>query len=105
MQRILGRAVPQVLLVHANLMTAQMLDKLLTEYVKAGVQFIPLREALDDGIYAQTQTTRHGDTTLVAALIRLRHAHTRSSVPLPEALLNALCAEPPDAQPADRTAP
>lgn len=93
-QRIVGRAIPQVLLVHANLMTAQMLDQLLTEYARAGVQFIPLREALDDGIYAQAQTARHGDTTLVAALIRERHAHAHETVLLPEALLNALCQEP-----------
>ncbi|MDB4986434.1 MAG: uncharacterized protein JWN04_1612 [Myxococcaceae bacterium] len=89
--RLIGRALPQVLLVHANVMTAQMLDELLTEYEHAGVRFIPLREALDDGIYAQAQTHEHGDTTLVAALIRERHAHTRGSVLLPESLLDALC--------------
>jgi peptidoglycan/xylan/chitin deacetylase (PgdA/CDA1 family) len=93
-QRLLGRSAPQVLLVHANFMTAQMLDRLLTEYERAGVRFIALQEALADGIYAQAQTGQHGDTTLVAALVRERRAHVRAYVPLPDALLNAICGGP-----------
>ncbi len=103
LRRILGRPATQVLLIHANIMTAQLLDRLLTEYEHAGVQFISLREALDDGVYAQAQTSRHGDTTLVAALIRERHVHVSSYVLLPQALLDALCPEPDVAQPAANT--
>ncbi|HEY6879545.1 MAG TPA: hypothetical protein VI299_16075, partial [Polyangiales bacterium] len=92
--RIAGRKVPLVLLLHANFMTAQLLDRLLTTFERAGVRFVPLREALADGIYAQAQTARHGDATLIEALVRERHLHMQSRVVLPLPLLDALCRAP-----------
>lgn len=90
-QRLLGRSVPQVLLIHADLFTAQKLDELLSAYERAGVRFIPLSRALADPVYRSAQTSRHGDTSLVRALARERHAPLRTFVPIPTALLDALC--------------
>jgi peptidoglycan-N-acetylglucosamine deacetylase len=45
------RDIKNVLLIHLNAMTAEMLDTLLTAYEKQGVKFIPLVDALSDEIY------------------------------------------------------
>jgi peptidoglycan/xylan/chitin deacetylase (PgdA/CDA1 family) len=91
LRRLSGRSVPQVLLVHANYMTAQMLDALLTSYERAGVQFVPLPQVLRDEGYLHAQGDRHGDASLVEALMRERHAHLREFVPVPLRLLEVLC--------------
>jgi hypothetical protein len=83
--------VPQVLLVHANYMTAQMLDALLTQYEQAGVEFVPLERVIRDDVYTSAQTARHGDESIVQALVRERHTHLREFVPLPSELLEVLC--------------
>jgi peptidoglycan-N-acetylglucosamine deacetylase len=90
-QRLLGRSVPQVLLIHADLFTAQKLDELLSAYERAGVHFVSLAQALADPVYRSTENARHGDTSLVRALWRERHEPLRSFVPIPTGLLDALC--------------
>lgn len=45
------RDIKNVLLIHINEMTADMLDELLTAYEKHGVKFISLPEALTDEVY------------------------------------------------------
>ena len=51
LRRLAGRPVPHVLLLHAGAFDAHVLDRLLSEYEKAGVRWIPLDEALADPVY------------------------------------------------------
>lgn len=53
---ILGREIPQVLLVHANQLNADHLDALLDVIRRRGYRFVPLARALADSAY------RHADT-------------------------------------------
>jgi peptidoglycan-N-acetylglucosamine deacetylase len=48
---VIGRPVSHVLLLHANVATAQNLDALLTEYERLGAVFVPLTDALADPLY------------------------------------------------------
>lgn len=50
-QETFGRQIPQVLLLHANLLAADHLDEVLQAYDAAGVEFISLREALSDRVF------------------------------------------------------
>jgi peptidoglycan/xylan/chitin deacetylase (PgdA/CDA1 family) len=50
-QELLGRAIPQVLLLHANALNAQALSPLLTMMERRGYRFITLDEAVRDSIY------------------------------------------------------
>jgi peptidoglycan/xylan/chitin deacetylase (PgdA/CDA1 family) len=91
LRKLVGKSVPQVLLVHANFMTSEVLDALLTEYEAAGVEFVALSQALENAAYARAQTARHGDASLVEALERERHAHLHEFVPVPRRLLDVMC--------------
>ena len=51
-----GREVPQVLLLHANLLAADHLDEALLALKADGAQFVPLDEVLADPFYAQPDT-------------------------------------------------
>lgn len=87
--RVLKRPLPQVLLLHANVVTAQNLDALLTQYERAGVVFIPLAEALADPAYGAHYD---GDTSHVLMLSSQRAG--RSLVPAPgrpDDLLTLVC--------------
>ncbi|MCE1188396.1 MAG: polysaccharide deacetylase family protein [Ignavibacteria bacterium] len=55
-----GRAIPQVMLIHANTVNADYLDSLLTNFEAAGYKFIPLAEALQDSMYT-TKLTKYGN--------------------------------------------
>lgn len=50
-QKIFGRQIRQVLLLHIGAFDARMLDRLLTNYEHLGVRFIGLRRALEDEAY------------------------------------------------------
>ena len=50
-QKIFGRQIPHVLLLHLSAVTPHMLDSLLGEYEKRGAEFIGLETALKDPIY------------------------------------------------------
>lgn len=52
-QRVLGREIPQVLLLHANRLNADYVDELAAELKARGYRFIPLAEALADPAYKQ----------------------------------------------------
>jgi hypothetical protein len=49
---LLGRNIPQVLLLHANTLNADAFDALATGYEKRGYSFISLDQALRDRAYA-----------------------------------------------------
>jgi peptidoglycan/xylan/chitin deacetylase (PgdA/CDA1 family) len=53
---IVGREIPQVLLLHANQLNADHLDELLTVYRNRGYTFIGLDRALRDPAYSRTDT-------------------------------------------------
>src|SRR5688572_29459132 len=50
-QRIVGRAIAQVLILHANSLNADRFDALAEAIVRRGYRFIPLAEALKDDVY------------------------------------------------------
>lgn len=53
---VIGYEVPQILLIHANLLNAEQLDKLATMLSSRGYKFITLEEALKDKAYLQKDT-------------------------------------------------
>ncbi len=48
---IVGSPIPQILLIHANRLNADMLGQLATMFQRRGYQFIPLKQALRDSAY------------------------------------------------------
>jgi peptidoglycan/xylan/chitin deacetylase (PgdA/CDA1 family) len=81
-QRLFRRSFPQVLLLHANVATAQNLDALLTEYERMGAQFVSLAEALNDPAYEADYDGSTGNVLTLASLALKR--------PLPTWLVNPL---------------
>ena len=55
-RRVLGREIPQVLLLHANTLNADRFDALAAALVRRGYRFIPLDEALQDKAYRLPDT-------------------------------------------------
>ena len=51
-QKLAGREIAQVLLLHINAIDADRMDALLAAYESEGARFVELREALADPIYA-----------------------------------------------------
>ena len=51
-QKVVGRPIPHILLLHANLLAADHLATVLDALTARGTEFIPLSEALADPIYA-----------------------------------------------------
>jgi peptidoglycan/xylan/chitin deacetylase (PgdA/CDA1 family) len=90
-QRLFGRTVPQVLLLHALVPTARNLDALMTSYEEQGVRWIALEEALRDEAFAEPPDRDHGDTTNLAEAIRQKQDDLRSAIPRPMALLELAC--------------
>ncbi|HEX2677022.1 MAG TPA: polysaccharide deacetylase family protein, partial [Polyangiales bacterium] len=88
-RQVLGRAAPQVLLLHANLATAKNLDAVLTQYQRAGVRFIPLAEALGDNVYNASYDIS-GSSVFVQASEKLHRSRPAAAV-LPSTLLDAMC--------------
>lgn len=52
-EQIVGRAIPQILLIHANALNADWLGQLLDALAARGYTFISLEEALADPVYAR----------------------------------------------------
>jgi peptidoglycan/xylan/chitin deacetylase (PgdA/CDA1 family) len=88
-REVVGRAVPQVLLLHANVATAMNLDALLTAYEKAGVRYVTLEEALSDPIYSASYD-RSGGSVFGQASGQLKRPHPPYLV-RPLALLDLAC--------------
>ena len=63
---IFGREIPQVLLLHANVLNADCLDRLLSDLEGRGYRFVSLEEAMKDPAYAtkDTMVSAHGPTWL-----------------------------------------
>lgn len=89
--RLFGRAVPQVLLLHAHTATAEYLDALLSSYEQAGVRWITLEEALRDPAYAEPPERDHGDTSLVFEAMQVTGSKIASFVPRSLSLLELAC--------------
>jgi peptidoglycan/xylan/chitin deacetylase (PgdA/CDA1 family) len=61
---LFGREIPQTLLLHANVITAESLERLLSRFEARGYRFITLDEAMADPAYAtpDTMVSAHGPT-------------------------------------------
>jgi peptidoglycan/xylan/chitin deacetylase (PgdA/CDA1 family) len=88
---LFGRAIPQVLLLHAIVPTARNLEALLAAYEQAGVELIPLREALEDPAYSEEPELDHADTNAISEAIRRQGAALRGFVPRAQGLLELVC--------------
>jgi peptidoglycan/xylan/chitin deacetylase (PgdA/CDA1 family) len=88
---VFGRSIPHVLLLHAIVPTAQNLDALLGAYEQAGVELIPVREALQDPAYDEAPELDHADTNAIAEAIHRHGAQLRSFVPRAQGLLELAC--------------
>ncbi len=91
-RRLFGRALPQVLLVHAQSFTAEMMDTLLRDYAKEGAQFVPLEQAVADPVYTLDThvAERYGSPFLHQILIASR-ADAASFPSPPLRALDSLC--------------
>jgi len=54
-RQVLGREIPQVLLIHANRLNADRLDDLLDAYARTGADFVPFNDALADPAYGEAE--------------------------------------------------
>lgn len=50
--KVFNREIPHILLLHVGALDVQVMDQMLANYKKIGVEFIPLSEAIKDPIYA-----------------------------------------------------
>ncbi len=87
-----GRPISHVLLLHAGVFTAEMIDELLDAYEARGVVWISLEEALADPVYAEVPlpAKTHGDVLVEQAITTLGVDHPPWTHH-PSALLDALC--------------
>jgi peptidoglycan/xylan/chitin deacetylase (PgdA/CDA1 family) len=89
---LFGRSIAQILLLHIGAFDARVLDKLLTEYEKLGVRFVPLEQALADPVYAvEPRAPRTSEGTLLSQVRAARGAEDPREPNLPESLLGAIC--------------
>lgn len=92
LRRLVGRAVPHVLLLHAGAFDAHILDRLLTEYEKAGVRWIPLDEALQDAVYQhEPDPPRSWRAELPVQMVRSRQIQGFPFPPSAGPLLERTC--------------
>lgn len=87
--QVLGRSIPHVLLLHANMATAHNLDALLTAYENAGVHYVSLAEALSDPVYTAAYASSGGNV-LGQASRELKRPHA-PWIPRPLELLDLAC--------------
>lgn len=90
-QRLFKRPFTHVLLLHANVATAQNLDALLGEYERMGAQFVPLADALADPAYGAEYEGSTGNVLTLASLATRRPLPPGFVSPL--ALLELACIE------------
>ena len=88
-QQLVGRPITQVLLVHATIATAQMLDAALTAFDRVGVHYASLDEALSYSVY-HGQYDISGMNVLTQAGSRLRIS-LPPVPPRPTAWLDQVC--------------
>jgi peptidoglycan/xylan/chitin deacetylase (PgdA/CDA1 family) len=87
--QVLGHSIDHVLLLHANVATARILDALLTAYEKAGVRYVSLTEALSESVYTADYDVSGGNV-LGQASHQLKRPHPPWLV-RPLALLDLAC--------------
>jgi peptidoglycan/xylan/chitin deacetylase (PgdA/CDA1 family) len=87
--QVFGRAIPHVLLLHANIATAHNLDALLTTYQSAGVHYVSLAEALSDPAYTASYAWS-GSNVFAQASRELKRPHP-PWFPRPLELLDLAC--------------
>jgi peptidoglycan-N-acetylglucosamine deacetylase len=91
-EQMLGRPIPQVLLLHVGTFEALVLDDLLTAYEKEGVRFISLEEAhADPALSVETEFTAEWGSTLLEQIVETRNVSHPPMVPAPLPLLEQLC--------------
>lgn len=90
-ERVFGRPIAHVLLLHAISPTAINLDAMITAFKRAGVQLISLDEALRDAAYDTAPQHDHGDTTVVWEEAHRRGVKVHSYVPRDIELIDQLC--------------
>jgi len=94
---LFNRDIKNVLLIHINAMTADMLDDLLTAYEKQGVTFISLKEALSDEVYKINPNVVRDRAYTFLNQVRLSRRLENPDIvdklykTLPEDKLNSIC--------------
>lgn len=94
---LFNRDIKNVLLVHMNVFTAEMLDELLTNYEKQNIKFISLSDALSDPVYQINPNIVRERAYTFLNQIRLSRGLKNPDVveklyqSLPEDKLNQLC--------------
>ena len=91
-RELVGRPIEQILLLHIGAFDAELLDELLSLYERHGAHFVSLETALADPVYA-TEPARPTawEGTFLAQIREARGVSDPPDMPLPEALLDALC--------------
>lgn len=96
-QAIYHRDMKQILLVHASIFDAHMLDGLLTAYEKQGVKFVPLQVALNDDAYktnisfADTKGFTFYNQALRAKGMKMPKSVSKLYISFPEDKLKNIC--------------
>lgn len=91
------RDIKNVLLIHINAFTTEMLDELLTAYENHGVKWIPLNEALADDVYNYNPNIVRDRAYTFLNQVRLSKGLANPAIvdklysELPEDKLNSLC--------------
>lgn len=88
---VFGHPIPLVLLLHVNMPTAKNLDELLHAYEAAGVQFVPLEDALREPAYATHYDVPGGDL-LGQASVHMNRSHPPELLD-PLVLIDRVCPE------------
>ncbi len=89
---LVGRPIPQILLLHIGAFDAVVLAALLSIYERQGVRFVSLDRALADPVYAvEPRRPAAWEGTFLSQLSESRATKAPPEPILPEALLDAVC--------------
>jgi len=89
---LIGRPIPQILLLHIGAFDALVFDGLLSLYEKQGVRFVSLDQAMADPVYtAEPRRPAAWEGTFLSQLGESRATKGPPEPLLPEALLDAIC--------------
>jgi peptidoglycan/xylan/chitin deacetylase (PgdA/CDA1 family) len=90
--RLLGRPLPQVLLVHAGEFSAGMMQTLLADYARENVRFVPLEQALLDPVYSlDTHAAERWGSPFLHQILIASHADASQFPRSPLGALDSLC--------------
>jgi len=89
---LVGRPIPQILLLHIGAFDAVVLDALLSLYERQGVRFVSLDRAMADSVYTvEPRQPAAWEGTFLSQLSESRAEKGPPEPILPEALLDAMC--------------